>query len=412
MRHGCGPVDQADQGGLGGHDLLLAARSGVICNAATRRHGPPGGDGMWLLEAGWGRLLEKMLGPHPTPRTHTGNRSWETPELVEREDAETTNEDAASWKNETLPGSGLAGTLEDDPGKPNGKATTLQEKRGLSRYWERVDLVDSGCSQSVIRQDLVSPKQTMSQAHVLIACVHGDQSYYPVAMITFQFRGEEEPLRVGVLPHLEEDIIIGTDYTAFTQLLNKAGEEHTMRKWWDEIPQDTVMADTRSLKLYLSRRQKRNQRHLHWEENCGNKEEAEVTRKVYTVASDYRRRKREDPTLKNAWEKALSNESTGAGPSFLIHNDLLHRKPQAGDNSLRQLVVPHSHRIQVLQVAHGGAGEGHLGRDKTEEAILKRFYWPGICGEIRNFCQSCQKCQLYNPVSHPTAPLQPLPIIQ
>ncbi|KAJ1206414.1 hypothetical protein NDU88_001819 [Pleurodeles waltl] len=44
----------------------------------------------------------------------TGNRSWETPELMEREDAETTNEDAASWRNKTLPGSGPAETLEDD----------------------------------------------------------------------------------------------------------------------------------------------------------------------------------------------------------------------------------------------------------------------------------------------------------
>ncbi|KAJ1162228.1 hypothetical protein NDU88_002697 [Pleurodeles waltl] len=44
----------------------------------------------------------------------TGNRSWETPELVEREDAETTKEDAASWRNKTLPGSGPAETLEDD----------------------------------------------------------------------------------------------------------------------------------------------------------------------------------------------------------------------------------------------------------------------------------------------------------
>ncbi|KAJ1151362.1 hypothetical protein NDU88_004144 [Pleurodeles waltl] len=44
----------------------------------------------------------------------TGNRSWETPELVEREVAETTKEDTASWRNKTLPGSGPAETLEDD----------------------------------------------------------------------------------------------------------------------------------------------------------------------------------------------------------------------------------------------------------------------------------------------------------
>ncbi|KAJ1189294.1 hypothetical protein NDU88_006042, partial [Pleurodeles waltl] len=66
----------------------------------------------------------------------------------------------------------------------------------------------------------------------------------------------------------------------------------------------------------------------------------------------------------------------------------------------------------VLQLAHGDKGEGHLGRDKTEEAVLQRFYWPGIYGDIRRFCQNCQKCQLYNPVTQPPAPLQPLPVIE
>ncbi|KAJ1170722.1 hypothetical protein NDU88_002595 [Pleurodeles waltl] len=42
-----------------------------------------------------------------------GNRSWEAPEFVEGKDAETTNEDAASWRNGTLPESGPPETLED-----------------------------------------------------------------------------------------------------------------------------------------------------------------------------------------------------------------------------------------------------------------------------------------------------------
>ncbi|KAJ1105144.1 hypothetical protein NDU88_002552 [Pleurodeles waltl] len=42
-----------------------------------------------------------------------GNRSWEAPEFVEGKDAETTNEDAASWRNGTPPESGPPETLED-----------------------------------------------------------------------------------------------------------------------------------------------------------------------------------------------------------------------------------------------------------------------------------------------------------
>ncbi|KAJ1112966.1 hypothetical protein NDU88_001226 [Pleurodeles waltl] len=42
-----------------------------------------------------------------------GNRSWEAPEFMEGKDGETTNEDAASWRNGTLPESGPPETLED-----------------------------------------------------------------------------------------------------------------------------------------------------------------------------------------------------------------------------------------------------------------------------------------------------------
>ncbi|KAJ1155149.1 hypothetical protein NDU88_007884 [Pleurodeles waltl] len=149
---------------------------------------------------------------------------------------------------------------------------------------EKVALVDSGCSQSLIRQDLVGPRQAVSQTHVLIACV---PSYYPVAMIRFQWRGEEETLRVGVLPHLEEDIIIGTDYTALPQLVSKAGEEHMMKRWWEEVPYDTEIAETRPIKPRLSKRQKRVQRQQHWEEKWGNTAPPGITGKVYTVAGDF-----------------------------------------------------------------------------------------------------------------------------
>ncbi|KAJ1188366.1 hypothetical protein NDU88_005127 [Pleurodeles waltl] len=198
------------------------------------------------------------------------------------------------------------------------------------------------------------------------------------ARIRFQWRGEEETLRVGVLPHLEEDIIIGTDYAAFPRLLSKAGEEHMMKKWWKEVPYDTEIAETRPIKPPLSKQQKRAQRQQNWEGNRGNTDTPGITGKVYTVVGDFRQKQREDPSLKNAWAKALSSEEEGAGPTFHIHNNLLYRAPQSGDMDRRQLLVPGSYREQVLQLAHGDTGEGHLRRDKTEEVVLQRFYWPGL----------------------------------
>ncbi|KAJ1117486.1 hypothetical protein NDU88_005686 [Pleurodeles waltl] len=81
---------------------------------------------------------------------------------------------------------------------------------------------------------------------------------------------------------------------------SKAGEEHMMKKWWDEVPYDTEIAETRPLKPHLSKRQKRAQRQQHWEENRGNTDKPRITGKVYTVAGDFRQKQREDPSLKNA----------------------------------------------------------------------------------------------------------------
>ncbi|KAJ1170166.1 hypothetical protein NDU88_002047 [Pleurodeles waltl] len=247
----------------------------------------------------------------------------------------------------------------------------------------------------------------MPQTQVLIACVHGDQSYYPVARIRFQWRGKEETLRVGVLPHLEEDIIIGTDYAAFPRLLNKAREEHMMKKWWEEIPYDTEIAETRPLKPHLSKRQKRAQSQQHWEENQGNTDPPGITGKVCTVAGDFRQKQREDPSLKNAWEKALSREEEGVGPTFHIHNDLLYRTPQSGNMNRRQLLVPGSYREQVLQFAHGDTGEGI-----SEETRPKQRSYSGFLGQVymgiyvdtakhvrnaNSIIRECNPLPLYNP---------------
>ncbi|KAJ1216210.1 hypothetical protein NDU88_003816 [Pleurodeles waltl] len=101
---------------------------------------------------------------------------------------------------------------------------------------ERTALVDSGCSQSVIQQNLVLPEQWSLQSQVLIACVHGDQRPYPIATVRLNWRGDDETITVGVIPDLGEDLILGTDYEDFTSLLEKAGQEQVNNAWWEEAP--------------------------------------------------------------------------------------------------------------------------------------------------------------------------------
>ncbi|KAJ1106786.1 hypothetical protein NDU88_004184 [Pleurodeles waltl] len=107
-------------------------------------------------------------------------------------------------------------------------------------------------------------------------CASGEawqtQKYYPVAQVHLQWRGENEMLKVGVLPHLEEDIIIGTDYADFPTLLTKAGQEHTLKSWWEDVPFEAGVGLSRDPKVPLTGREKRVQRKQYWKASETNPE--------------------------------------------------------------------------------------------------------------------------------------------
>ncbi|KAJ1181000.1 hypothetical protein NDU88_006211 [Pleurodeles waltl] len=154
------------------------------------------------------------------------------------------------------------------------------------------------------------PGQEDSETQVLIACVHGDQRYYPPATIWLKWRDRTETLRVGVLPRLDEDIILCTDYEDLPSLLDKAGQEHLLRTWWEEVPRGLVKEEPKEAWVTLSRRKKREQRY-YYAQKALPRDGPEVARKVCTVTGDFWWNQNEDPSLKHAWQQALSPEEQG-----------------------------------------------------------------------------------------------------
>ena len=47
----------------------------------------------------------------------------------------------------------------------------------------------------------------------------------------------------------------------------------------------------------------------------------------------------------------------------------------------------------MLELAHDVPIAGHLGKEKTRQRVLHRFYWPTVFRDIENFCRSCVTCQ-------------------
>ena len=101
---------------------------------------------------------------------------------------------------------------------------------------------------------------------------------------------------------------------------------------------------------------------------------------------------------------------------FMKENNLIYRvciKSKYVQNvGVKTLVIPTDCRHTILSVAHESPLAGHFSHRKTERQIKINFYWPGMSSDIKNFCRSCQKCQVVAPrgrVKH--VPLEKMPII-
>ena len=70
-----------------------------------------------------------------------------------------------------------------------------------------------------------------------------------------------------------------------------------------------------------------------------------------------------------------------------------------------KIIVPHSLRQQVLNLAH----EGHQGVVRTKQRLRSKVWWPGMSAEVEKHIQHCHPCQVVGPAQKPT-PLQMTPI--
>ena len=60
-----------------------------------------------------------------------------------------------------------------------------------------------------------------------------------------------------------------------------------------------------------------------------------------------------------------------------------------------RLAIPDDKRLRthILQEHHDIDTAGHLGIDKTTEAVMRNFYWPKMGKDIKRYIQTCDTCQ-------------------
>lgn len=121
-----------------------------------------------------------------------------------------------------------------------------------------------------------------------------------------------------------------------------------------------------------------------------------------------------DAPRQHANEGGTRTHGKYAESKFYYKGGLLYRKyvlTQKGEE-VNQLVVPKLYRHCVLELAHESVMGGHMGARKTSQKILAEFFWPGIQGEAKRYCQSCDACQRTIPKGRVApVPLGRMPVI-
>lgn len=70
-----------------------------------------------------------------------------------------------------------------------------------------------------------------------------------------------------------------------------------------------------------------------------------------------------------------------------------------------QVLVPQPFRVPLLQLAHSNPLGSHLGKEKIEVHLVRKFCWPHLYEEIEQFCGRCLEYQKVNQKKHPEVPL-------
>ena len=84
--------------------------------------------------------------------------------------------------------------------------------------------------------------------------------------------------------------------------------------------------------------------------------------------------------------KAASGHPSSAGVGFFERDGLVYRHGRMPGQQSEDIGVDQLIRGVVLQMAHDIPFAGHLGKEKTAQWILQRFYWPTLYHDVAKYC--------------------------
>ena len=339
----------------------------------------------------------------------------------------------------------------------------------------RVDDIqlDTGCSKTVVRGDLVDKKKILEGESVMIQCAHGDTVSYPLAKVKVVVRGRVVMVEAAVSETLPRSVLLGTDVPQLSELLEDSREKRNggvsfavltrrqaRRQKEEERERQQKEKESGAKPTALETEEEQTEEKQTEEEQMKPLEDKErredeeedglqefdFADEVFSEKTNQKKRQtraekrdrrmqharsEKEKTTRREWVLNLSREelrrlqekdntlqNLGKGPSGLelVKKDgILYRqwRPRQGTGEpVEQLVLPQACRKTALELAHQIPLAGHMGRDKTARRIQQRFYWPTLFKDVAEYCRSCPDCQKTDSRGQRKMPLVPLPIIQ
>lgn len=175
----------------------------------------------------------------------------------------------------------------------------------------------------------------------------------------------------------------------------------------DSMPMSTLDDElfvTGQVKRRLTRSEKRADRREYCPEEVKESEsvKTEVRHALDIPREEMKMLQSTDVTLKKV--KDAVEHPSRADAKYFRRDGLLYRRwiPPKKDETMiiEQLVLPLQCRKTVLEPAHSTPLAGHMGKDKTANRILQRFYWPTLYKDVEELCRTCAICQTTSLAEH------------
>ncbi|KAL5505979.1 hypothetical protein EMCRGX_G007532 [Ephydatia muelleri] len=285
-------------------------------------------------------------------------------------------------------------------------------------------LLDTGCSRTMVRRNLVAMEKIIVGRVATITCAHGDTKLHPLALVEVELDGSHIQVEAALSEELPVSVLLGTDVPELTHLISGTGssinlvsqeqvmvvmtrakakqqlEEELIRKEKEllsesEAGQAEQQSPRKNSKLTKVQRREIRKKAQETEKSRegGNSEYPDIT------IEDLKKLQAEDPTLAEVLRAAdrSANDRNESVAEYFRREGLVYRrwtpKGRSSTFQVEQLVLPKRCRGTVLKLAHDVPLGGHLGKEKTGCRLLRRFYWPTLFKDVAEFCRGCPTCQ-------------------